>query len=249
MNYVNMAMVYDILMTDAPYDKWVDYVKRHSLTMQKPIGDISLLDVGCGTGELAVRLKKDGFLVSGVDLSETMLSIARQKAESLGLRIPLFQQDMTELQFETKFDIITIFCDSINYLHTKEDIARTYKSCYSLLNDGGLLLVDVHSPYKIEQLLGNEPFYEVGDEVTYIWSCEEGEYPNSVIHDLTFFVLNKETGEYQRFDEWHQQQTYPLNEWEQLLDAAGFSLLSTTADFVDDPPSFQSERIFFCAKK
>ena len=249
MSYANMALVYDELMKDAPYDQWVDYVKRQTMFLRKNNGPISLLDVGCGTGELAVRLKKDGFHVSGADLSDTMLTIARQKAERQGLSISLFQQDMTNLQIEEKVDIVTIFCDSINYLPSKEAVAKTLQSCYAALDKGGLLLLDSHSPYKIDLFLENEPFYEIGEEVTYIWSCSGGEEALEVIHDLTFFVLNPRTNEYQRFDEWHHQKTYPIETWKKLIQSAGFTILSITADFTDEPPKDTSERIFFSVQK
>ncbi len=249
MSYANMAMVYDQLMKDAPYAKWVEYVKKQALILKKSNEQISVLDVGCGTGELAVRLKKDGFHVSGTDLSETMLTIARQKAESQGLILPLFQQDMTQLQVDEKADIITIFCDSINYLPSKEAVASTFHSCYAALKEGGLLLLDAHSPYKIDLFLENEPFYEIGEEVTYIWSCSVGKDAFEVIHDLTFFVQNPDTNEYQRFDEWHHQKTFPIEDWNELLLSAGFTILSVTADFTDEPPNEISERFFFCVQK
>ncbi|WP_343801673.1 class I SAM-dependent methyltransferase [Bacillus carboniphilus] len=247
-HYINMATVYDALMADAPYDKWVDFVIKHVTSIQKPHEETSLLDVGCGTGELVIRLKKHGFLVMGVDLSETMLAIARQKAEIEGLKIPLFHQDMTSLQVEEPVDIITIFCDSLNYLLSKEDVINTFKACYESLNTGGMILIDVHSPYKMEQFLMNEPFYQVGEDVTYIWNCQEGNDPLSVTHDLTFFVLNEVSGEYQRFDEWHQQRTYPIDEWNEMLSSVGFSSITLQADFTNEPDE-TSERIFFCAKK
>ena len=85
-----------------------------------------LLDLACGTGELSVRFAKQGFNVTGVDLSSDMLSVARAKAEDLGLRIPFFEQDMAELDGLGSFDMIGIFCDSLNYLQTEEKVVSTF---------------------------------------------------------------------------------------------------------------------------
>ena len=57
-----------------------------------------LLDLACGTGEISVELAKQGFDVSGVDLSDEMLAVANEKAANLGLSIPFFQQNMAELE-------------------------------------------------------------------------------------------------------------------------------------------------------
>lgn len=51
----------------------------------------SVLDAGCGTGRHAVRLAREGFGVSGVDLSDGMLEQARQRTKAAGLKIPFAQ--------------------------------------------------------------------------------------------------------------------------------------------------------------
>ena len=78
-----------------------------------------LLDLACGTGEMTVELAQHGFDVSGIDLSDEMLFIAQEKAASLGLSIPFYQQNMAELEGLGKFDCVTIFCDSLNYLQNE----------------------------------------------------------------------------------------------------------------------------------
>jgi SAM-dependent methyltransferase len=56
----------------------------------------SILDIGCGTGRHALELSKRGYRVTGVDLSEGMLSQARAKAEELGLDVTFIQADATK---------------------------------------------------------------------------------------------------------------------------------------------------------
>ncbi|MDP4107719.1 MAG: class I SAM-dependent methyltransferase, partial [Bacillota bacterium] len=115
MSYEQFAYLYDELMQDAPYDKWVNFVLNR--LKEYHIKGNTMLDLACGTGELSVRFAKQGFKVTGVDLSTDMLAVAKAKAESQGVMIPLFEQDMAELEGLGSFDIIGIFCDSLNYLH------------------------------------------------------------------------------------------------------------------------------------
>lgn len=98
-----------------------------------------MLDLACGTGELSVRFAKQGFKVTGVDLSTDMLAVAKAKAESQGVMIPLFEQDMAELEGLGSFEIIGIFCDSLNYLHSEEKVFNTFLKASQCLEKDGVL--------------------------------------------------------------------------------------------------------------
>jgi SAM-dependent methyltransferase len=247
MSYERFAYLYDDLMKDAPYDKWVEIVlaklKKYNVNGK------DLLDLACGTGELSVRLSKAGFRVTGVDLSDDMLTVASEKAEKNGQQIRFFQQNMAELESLGQYDAVCIFCDSLNYLKTEEEVKNTFKHVSQHLKKGGLLLFDVHSVYKIMQVFMNETFAFVEDDISYIWQCYEGEYPNSVEHELIFFVLDERTGQYDRFEELHVQRTFSVSKYENWLKETGFELLEIFADFQNVQPDDHSERIFFIARK
>ncbi|WP_421379991.1 class I SAM-dependent DNA methyltransferase [Bacillus salacetis] len=247
MSYHQFAYIYDYLMKDVPYDSWVEFVGNQA--DRYSVKGKDLLDIGCGTGELSLRLVKGGYSVTGVDLSEDMLFMALEKAEKEGLDLPLFQQDMSELEGLGRFDIITIFCDSLNYLGTEEKVINTFKKVREHLSEQGLFLFDVHSIYKMSQIFLNETFTYNDDEVAYIWDCFPGESPNSVEHGLTFFVRDDETGQYERIDEIHHQRTFPVLTLKNWLNEAGFEVLEVTADFTEGKPADNSERIFFSCKR
>lgn len=247
MSYEKFAYLYDELMSDAPYEKWVDFVQEKRVKYKQE--GQSLLDLACGTGELSIRFAKKGFDVTGVDLSENMLSIAMAKSENEGLKIPFFQQDMTELDGLKTFDIIGIFCDSLNYLQSKEMVEQTFLNVFRYLNKGGLFIFDVHSVYKINEIFLNQTFALNEEHLAYIWNSFPGEFPNSVEHELSFFVLDEKTRKYDRFDELHFQRTFSVEEYSHLLVSSGFDLLEINADFNSKEPEADSERIFFIAQK
>lgn len=247
MTYREFAYLYDTLMEDVPYDRWVDWV--NSLCSEYGSGGKKLLDLACGTGELSVRLSHAGFEVSGVDLSEDMLAVAQAKAGEEGLHIPFFHQDMTQLDSLGEFDVIGIFCDSLNYLPTSEDVAKAFTGVYEHLKTGGLFLFDVHSIHKVDHVFAQSPFTFIDEEISYIWNCYRGEHNHSVEHELTFFVLDEETGQYDRIDESHFQRTFEVSEYKKMLLEAGFEILSITADFEQAEPNSEAERILFAARK
>ncbi|MBA2873552.1 class I SAM-dependent DNA methyltransferase [Thermaerobacillus caldiproteolyticus] len=247
MTYESFAYWYDELMKEAPYDSWQAFVKS-KIKMYGRTKTKRLLDVGCGTGELAIRLAKDGFDVTGVDLSENMLAVAQAKAEKQHISVQFFQQNMTELEGFSPFDCAMIFCDSLNYLQHEMEVQQTFSRIYELLHEGGLLLFDVHSTYKMDHIFQDATFTSNDEEISYIWTCYPLEEEHSVEHELTFFVREK-NGKYERYDEVHVQRTYDVEQYKQWLVSAGFTVLEVTADFTDEPPSDMAERIFFVAKK
>ncbi len=247
MSYEGFAYIYDELMEDAPYDKWVQYLSERLSAFG--ITGNSLLDLGCGTGELSLRLVREGFAVTGVDLSADMLAVARAKAQEENLYIPFYQQDMAELEGFGQFDVIGIFCDSLNYLCSEEKVKQTFTKTFQHLKRGGVLFFDVHSVFKMNEIFMNQTFTVNGDQLAYIWNCFPGDFPDSVEHELSFFVLDERTGKYDRIDEFHQQRTFPIKQYKEWLEQAGFEVAEITADFEAKAPGPQSERIFFMARK
>jgi 2-polyprenyl-3-methyl-5-hydroxy-6-metoxy-1,4-benzoquinol methylase len=72
---------------------------------------LEILDVGCGTGRHTIELSSRGYTVTGIDLSESQLIRARQKAESCNLKIDFQKQDARYLSFNNKFDVVIMLCE------------------------------------------------------------------------------------------------------------------------------------------
>lgn len=72
---------------------------------------LKILDVGCGTGRHAIELSKRGYLITGIDLSVSQLTKAREKAEKDQLIIDFQQQDARNLPFKDDFDVAIMLCE------------------------------------------------------------------------------------------------------------------------------------------
>ncbi|KGR78564.1 class I SAM-dependent DNA methyltransferase [Ureibacillus manganicus] len=244
-NYVKFAEVYDLLMQDVPYKEYVQWVKRFAPSEHFPL----LLDVGCGTGTLTLNFFKEGYNVSGIDLSEEMLAIANERALKEALPIPFYQMSMDEIEGFQDYDVITIPIDSINYLEDGQSVKETFNRTYNALRNGGQLFFDVHSLYKVNEIFMQSPFTYDDGNILYVWHTEEGEEEYSVYHQMTFFVKDEQSNKFDRFDEEHYQRTFPVEYYKEWLYQSGFSKVEITADFTELPPSFNSERIFIRAIK
>jgi 2-polyprenyl-3-methyl-5-hydroxy-6-metoxy-1,4-benzoquinol methylase len=70
-----------------------------------------ILDVGCGTGRHSIELSKRGYSVTGIDLSDSQLERAREKAKSNGLTIDFLKHDARDLPFDHEFDVAIMLCE------------------------------------------------------------------------------------------------------------------------------------------
>jgi ubiquinone/menaquinone biosynthesis C-methylase UbiE len=246
MSYQQFAYVYDQLMTDAPYDGWLQFLDRVVQKYDHPMREV--LDLACGTGSISIPLAARGYKVVGIDLSEDMLAVANDKSQQMGLSIEWVNQDMTELELPYQVDTILCFCDSMNYVVEGEQVKQTFQRMYNHLTPGGFLLFDMHSLHKIQHVFGDRVFGTNDQEISLLWQCFYNEESVTVDHELTFFMQEKGTV-YKRFDETHTQKGYPMDSVLQWLMECGFEMKEVTADFSENPPGKDSERLFIVAQK
>lgn len=72
---------------------------------------LKILDVGCGTGRHAIELTKRGYTVTGIDLSESQLARAAEKAAAEGLQIDFRRHDARDLSFDREYDVAIMLCE------------------------------------------------------------------------------------------------------------------------------------------
>ncbi len=72
---------------------------------------LKIIDIGCGTGRHSIELTKRGYSVTGIDLSESQLKKAREKAEMNNLKIDFLKHDARNLLFENQFDTAIMLCE------------------------------------------------------------------------------------------------------------------------------------------
>ena len=72
---------------------------------------LKIIDVGCGTGRHSIELTKRGYNVTGIDLSDSQLARAREKANQSGLKIDFRKHDARNLPFDSEFDAAIMLCE------------------------------------------------------------------------------------------------------------------------------------------
>lgn len=233
-SYSILAKYYDRLMGDFDYDGYLSFVKG------RLSGEGA--DLACGSGEITVRLAKEGRKMIGIDISPDMLNVATVKAKNMGLDIKWICQDMLEFELNHKADFITCVCDGVNYVPT-QDFKKLLDRVKSNLKENGIFVFDVSSEYKLKNILGDNLFCEDYDDVTYIWQNTLGK--GYVDMDIDFFERIKDDT-YKRIEESHRQYVYKREFIEDLLKDGWDHEVYDGEKF--STPSSRSKRLLYVCK-
>jgi len=102
---------------------------------------LKIVDIGCGTGRHAIELTKRGYNVTGVDLSESQLARAKEKAKEAGVKIDFQKRDARNLPFENEFDLAIMLCEGgFSLMETDEMNFEILKNATKALKDNGKLV-------------------------------------------------------------------------------------------------------------
>lgn len=244
--YSDFAYIYDKLMYDIDYKKWADYIE--DIFRKNNVKPSLVLDLGCGTGNMCIEMAARGYDMIGADISVDMLSCARKKSLDAGHDILYLNQDITDFELYGTVDAIVCLMDTVNYITGKKDLRKMFKLVNNYLNPGGLFIFDINSEYKLKELLGNNVFYEIDDDITYIWENKFDKAKKICRFDLTFFIKNSE-GSFERHDEVHYERAYNVNELKELIADSKMDLVGTYNNLTLMKPTKKSNKIFFVCKK
>ena len=242
--YGEFASVYDLLTENVPYDDIAEYY--HSIIESVGAPGRLLLDMGCGTGNLTLRLAAMGYDVIASDASSEMLTIASSKSQAEKVRF--ICQSMTETELYGAVDITVSTLDSINHLDSAEDIAECFRRTAENMNAGGLFLFDVNTIYKHRHILADNTFIYDVEGVYCAWSNEYDPEDDSVGIELDLFYEN-EDGSYDRGYESFREIALPQAEISDMLEQAGFEVVRVYEYLTMEEPTDMSEKLMFAARK
>lgn len=107
-----------------------------------------ILDIACGHTPQGRRLAKLGYNVSGIDLSSSLLKLAKKRASEEGVKINFHRKDMRNFSIG-KFDAAYILFSSILHLYTSRDLISHFDAVNRNLKKGGLYIIDLSDlPYE-----------------------------------------------------------------------------------------------------
>jgi len=201
----------------------------------------SVLDLPCGTGRHSVLFAENGFEVTGVDLSAPLLNIGIERAKNLGLAIKFINEDMRNLSFRKKFDVVVNLFTSFGYFITDEENFGLFETAYRFLVKGGVFVFDYLNPQFVKDNLKK---YSVdiadGTKIEQIREIDDGR----VVKEIKI----QGPGKNKRFFE-----SVKLYESDVLLDElvkTGFTILNTYGSYTGEVFNKKdSKRLIIFAEK
>ena len=234
--YKNFSKVYDLMMEYADYNGWKEKVEEKIERYGESPKNI--LDLGCGTGEVLIRLAPN-YQMTGVDLSNEMLEIAKEKINT----VSFYMQDMRSFKLEEKNDVVISLFDTINHLISLEGLKKTFEHVWKNLTEGGLYIFDVVTRELIDEMFPGGNFIDDRGEIMIIWEHDYDETEEIDYIDTTFFI-KQENGLFKKITEEYMKKIFTVDEIINTAKEVGFKVLE-----VEEDSELAGERIFFTMKK
>ena len=239
-----IAPYYDDVMSVVPYRQWAQYLRK----LFKRFGwkPRHILELATGTGTLAMLLAREGFPVTGIDLSAPMIAVARSKAaEEPDAPVAFLCGDMTQLDFCQDFDMAISLFDSLNYLLTARQLQQTFHGVYRALQSGGGFIFDLNGEYALEHnLFTQDNLWDDNAEVKHVWTARYNKRTRISTIDMQFYLPNGG-----QFKEVHKERAHRHADVLDFLRAVGFETLDAFDAYSFLPAGIRSERIFYVARK
>lgn len=244
--YDALAGSYDAMMTDASYQKRVNWLERLFRKSRIPVRTV--LDLACGTGTIACLLAERGYRVIATDGSEEMLTQAMVKAAALEEKAPVFlHQAMPKLRLLEPVDTVISTIDSLNYLTREKDLRETFRRVCRWLKPGGQFIFDVNTPYKLRRMDGQMYMDETEDSFC-VWRTFFSERTQVCTYQVDLF-REREDGAWERTFEEHREKAWSMDQLCAFLREAGFDTITVTGDLSAKPPKEEEDRWLIRAEK
>jgi len=228
-------------MADLPfYSRW----------LQKRISG-NILELCCGTGRLTIPLTQEGYNITGVDNSTSMLKQAKEKADELNVAISFIESDMRYLDLTEVYDIIFIPFNSIHHLYTNQDFFDVLIGVKKHLKEDGYFIFDCFNP-NIHYIVNSENEEQIIAE----YSTKNGR--NVVVKQTMMYENTTQInrikwhyfidGEFDSIQNLDMRLFYP-QELDTYLSIHGFKIMNKFGGFNEEIFEDKSEKQIFICKK
>lgn len=253
--YGNIANFYNRYTSDIDYKKIADYLeklfRKYGLPERSDGGDVPMiLDVACGTGELTCILAKRGYEMIGLDMSEEMLAEARDKAFAEDSDILWLCQDMCKMDMYGTVSAMICITDGINHITSEKSLRNFFLRIKNFIDDGGLFIFDALSEHYFEKIVGNNTFFDDGEDGTCIWTSKYNPKTKICKYNVTFFeCCDDEEQLYERYDDIVREKVWSDEDFSEAAASAGFSVLAVLDGTSMKKASDDTGRKFFVLRK
>ncbi len=244
--------LYDLIYFDKDYSKETDYIIN--IIQQYNPGTREILEYGSGTGIHGSLLVEKGYKVTGVELSKTMMEKAQNLILRKGLtaKFKLYNDDISILKIEKKFDVAISLFHVISYLTENGPLDRTFQNASYHLESGGLFIFDIWYAPAVLTLKPQNKIKEFENGVLKILRFTEPvmDYnKNTVVVKFKLIVLDKTDGKVSQLEEIHKMRYFSIPEIEYLAEINSFEIVKAEEFLSEKEPSENTWGVCFILRK
>ncbi|MDK2814021.1 MAG: hypothetical protein PWQ08_1276 [Clostridiales bacterium] len=240
--YHEFAYFYDELNGEADYDTLHQYIV--SVFKEEGLPGNIVADLGCGTGELTLRLAGSGYDMIAIDASADMLSVLQNKLmQQPGPKVLLVCQDLTKLDLYGGLHGAVCTFDTLNHIGSFSEMQKVLGRVALFLEQGGIFIFDVNTPYKHTDILADETFVLEDDDAVCVW--QNTHEPTKMRTKISIHIT---AGEEEIEETFYEYYCTP----EQLVQActcAGLAVQSVLDGETFCAPTPETQRLIFVTKK
>jgi len=221
------ARYYDLLYKDKNYIGEAEYV--HGLLQRFGGKTGSILELGCGTGKHAILLSEKGYTITGVDLSEEMLVMARDRATKAAAKIDFYYGDVRGVRLKKEYDAVISLFHVMSYHVSNNDLDDAFSTAKVHLKKGGVFVFDFwYGP----TVMTDRPVVRVkrleDDAIEVTRIAEPVLFPNENVVDVNYavFIRDKKSGAMDEVREKHRMRYLFKPEIVASLDKHGMELIA-----------------------
>jgi len=185
---LELVKYYDLMHKHRNYDQEANFINQ---IVQKLWPEANkILDIGCGTGEHAIRMAQRGYKVTCVDTSQDMLKLAREKANTAGVSIDFRCKDLGKLDFNEEFQAAYCLGYTFLYLTVYSEVENFLKNINRALLPSGILLIDFLNGWSLIEKYPKDKFvYRDGQTTIFQFNQASLDKRRRVRHIEFYYII------------------------------------------------------------
>jgi SAM-dependent methyltransferase len=247
-DYTSFAELYDLF-----YEDFTEDLEMYLGFAERTGGPI--LEIGSGTGRVALALAEEGHTVVGLELSEAMRTVAQRKADRAQLtdRVEFSAGDMRRFKIDRHFGLIIAPLNTFLHNLTLDDQLATLACCKKHLRPGGLLVLDCFNPDPAHaeddrRLIVQRSITDRNKGQTAVLLLSRATDWNQQLQEITYLIdRSDEQGQLQRAVLPAAFRFIFRNEMHLLLKLGGFDLKDVYGSYALDPFEAGSDKLIAVA--
>ena len=243
------SQYYDLLYSDKNYSGEVDYIIK--LIKENSNEAKTLLDMGSGTGKHAELFCNNGYIVHGIDLSEDMLKIAKNKIKGKEDKLSFSHSKIQELDLNKKFDVVVSLFHVMSYQNSNNELIKAFEVAKNHLKKDGIFIFDFwYGPAVLTDLPVKRIKRFENEKIKVTRIAEPVMHPDENVVDVNYdvFIKDIDSKKIIEKEELHKVRYFFDTELDMICKQVGFVIKQKYEWMSDKNPDFNSWNVVWIVK-